>query len=258
MTETRELCFGAAPFLNSAPLIEGMAAEKGVRVVLDVPSRLSDRVLAGSADAALVPVVDYLFDDRFAMIDGIGVCADGAVRSVVLECRKPIAEARSVAADRASRTSNLLAQLLLRRRLGSDAKVFSEVDPEGADAAVIIGDAALQSKGRGAARYDLAEEWRAMTGLPFVFAVWVYRRGNDAADRLTRIAHESLARGERAAAEIARRAAPALGLSPEICAGYLTQCIYYRLTARERRAMDMFRRLVVEEDLAATAEGPHG
>ena len=40
-------------------------------------------------------------------------------------------------------------------------------------AAVIIGDRALENRNNYTYCYDLAEGWKALTGLPFVFALWV-------------------------------------------------------------------------------------
>ena len=43
------------------------------------------------------------------------------------------------------------------------------------DAALIIGDAALKADVGALFRYDLATEWCALTGKPFVFAFWGVR-----------------------------------------------------------------------------------
>ena len=57
-----------------------------------------------------------------------------------------------------------------------------------ADAAVLIGDAALratyEAPRRGLAVHDLGAAWRDWTGLPMVFAVWAARR--DFAERAAR------------------------------------------------------------------------
>ncbi len=58
------------------------------------------------------------------------------------------------------------------------------------DAALLIGDVALvegqirrEVAGRGKPYvFDLATEWRAWTGLPFVFAVWAARADRGAGD----------------------------------------------------------------------------
>jgi chorismate dehydratase len=43
-------------------------------------------------------------------------------------------------------------------------------------ASLIIGDRALRLNGKTSYRYDLAAAWKEMTGLPFVFAVWVSKK----------------------------------------------------------------------------------
>ena len=48
-----------------------------------------------------------------------------------------------------------------------------------ADAALLIGDDALRAKYKTSDSlyvYDLGREWKDLTGLPMVFAVWAIRR----------------------------------------------------------------------------------
>ena len=56
------------------------------------------------------------------------------------------------------------------------------------DAFLLIGDKVFDHEGLFAYSYDLAEEWRAQTGMPFAFAVWVARKGTsyEAIDALQR------------------------------------------------------------------------
>lgn len=243
--------FGASAFLNAAPLIEGMKARSDVALVHADPARLADEVRAGRLDAALVPVADVLFAPGLEMIDGIGVCADGEVRSVVLRCARPPEAVRTVAADPASRTSNLLVRLLLAERFGVEV----EVSPPGtsADAVVVIGDRALAEPPGAGGDVDLAAAWKEATGLPFVFAVWAHRAGRPDAEVLAGIARESLAEGRRALPAIAGRFAGPLGRPSAFCLEYLTRCVHYDVGPRERTAMAEFRRRIAARGLAPEA-----
>lgn len=236
--------FAASTYFNSAPLLEGMRERDDVVLLDDVPSALVKYIHDGRADACLLPVVDVLGDPELSMIDGLGVCADGAVRSVLLRCRRPLAEVRVVAADPESRTSNRLAQLLLRAHFGSDATVAgSATEP---DAVVTIGDRALTAEPGQYPDFDLAETWKKMTGLPFVFAVWAHRNDSPRSDELAGIAAESCRAGECVKDEIAARYSSRLSLPLPVCQDYLGSCVYHRVGDRERRAMREFARLLVD------------
>src|SRR5439155_847310 len=110
---------------------------------------------------------------------------DGPVRSVALFSRRTVGQldGRTVLLSASSRTSVALLELLC----GDVWKVrphFAEARAEAGDldaleglphdAVLVIGDAALLLAARHAYphRYDLGEEWKRWTGMPFVFAVW--------------------------------------------------------------------------------------
>ena len=149
--------FGAVSYLNAKPLIEGLAP-----LVLDTPAHLADRMEAGELDVALLPVAA---GERLGLprVGNLGIAAEGRVDSVLVFIRRgPV---RTIRLDPASRTSRILARVLYRERFGHDPEPV-ESD---ADAELVIGDAALEREGKS---IDLAEEWTAWTGLPFVFAAW--------------------------------------------------------------------------------------
>ena len=243
------LVFAAAPYLNAAPLVEGFLGCDDVRVINAAPADLGQPVMSGEADAGLLPIVDCLFSPELDMIDGIGVGANGPVGSVLLHCHKPLDDVRSVAADPNSSTSNLLAQLILRAHLGSDAIVYPGIDSAEADAEILIGDRALTSAPNSGPVYDLAEQWKQMTGLPFVFAVWALRRDNPRLKEIAAMAHASLGTGEAALEAIAERYAIQLELPIATCRQYLEQNIHYHVGDPERAAITRFKELLTEHDL---------
>src|SRR3569623_1372014 len=116
---------------------------------------------------------------------------------------------------------------------------FAEVvhdDIEGAahgtTGALVSGDAGFAVAGRYPHVYDLGAEWKRMTGLPFVFALWAGRPDavDDAGIALLR---ESLRMGLAARAELARARAEAHGGPPALYERYLTENIHYRLGSEE-------------------------
>ena len=201
---------------------------------------LSDRV-----EAALVPVIDYLGHPDTRMIEGLGICADGDVTSVLLQCRRPLREVRTVQPDPESRTSNVLAQVLLRNHFRTGGAVTRLRGAAAAEARVCIGDRALCSP-PAMETYDLAGEWKNMTGLPFVFAVWVVRRSCPNIEEISRTLRSAKERGCRSLGTLAQRMAERLNLPEDRCRNYLSRRLHYDLGTREQQAIDLFRQLAAE------------
>jgi len=168
------------PYLNVAPIIHGLARDPRFSLERDVPSRVAERLHRGEIDLGMIPSIEYACGD-YAIVPGIAIGSHGPVRSVCLFHRRPLPELRRVALDTSSRTSVALLKILLHERLGRDPEylAMSPAVPElleAADGALVIGDPALYFEGE-ADRLDLGQEWRARTGLPFVFAFWAGRPG---------------------------------------------------------------------------------
>ena len=236
--------FASVPYANAAPLTHFLCdLHPGVRVTCAPPSELAGVLGRGEADAALVPVADFLATDDLKMLGGLGICADGEVQSVLLRCRGPIRQVRVVATDPASRTSNALAQVLLEEHFGLSVRMTPPVAEEPADAAVVIGDRALRMP-PAANDHDLSALWKEMTSLPFVFAVWACRREHSEADVLARIACEARTRGADALDELAEIHAERLDLPVATCRQYLGSIIRYDVGPDELRAMDLFKGLL--------------
>jgi chorismate dehydratase len=173
---------GAVGFLNARPLTWALDRTPGVwQIRYDVPSVCSARLHAGEVDLGLVPSIDYAQAD-YRLVPGVGICSRGAVSSVALYARRPVAELQRIAIDTSSRTSVALLRVLCRHRFGIDPE-FVPHPPDLAtmvrdhDAGLLIGDPAFEADPSplGVSKLDLGEEWTAMTGLPFVYAAWAGR-----------------------------------------------------------------------------------
>ena len=113
------------------------------------------------------------------------------------------------------------------------------------DAALVIGNLALAMSGHFAHEHDLGREWWRLTGLPFVFAVWVVRPGADVGD-LPVVLRRALRLGVAHLDLIAEDAGRTLGLDPALCLHYLRKMIRYKLTERAWRGMARFHKMCVE------------
>ena len=226
---------GAVSYLNTRPLVEGLAGRSDVALRFDVPARCADLVEAGDVDLGLVPIIEYARHDDYAVVPDVSIASVGAVDSVALFTRKPIAQVRSIALDTSSRTSAGLTRLLCARHWGI-APAFVQAAPDiramlaTADAALLIGDPALflDPAAVDAEKIDLGLAWRAMTGLPFVWAVWAGRAGA-ASPAVCRLLYETRLRGVAAVDAIARRERPDDPAAQAVVARYLRETITYGL-----------------------------
>ncbi|WP_030208787.1 menaquinone biosynthetic enzyme MqnA/MqnD family protein [Streptomyces bikiniensis] len=183
---------GHIQFLNCLPLYWGLARTGtllDLELTKDTPEKLSERLVRGDLDIGPVTLVEFLrnADDLVALPD-IAVGCDGPVMSCVIVSQRPLEEldGARVALGSTSRTSVRLAQLLLAERYGVSPDYYTcppdlGVMMQEAEAAVLIGDAALRASLHDAPRlglqvHDLGLMWKEWTGLPFVFAVWAVRK----------------------------------------------------------------------------------
>jgi chorismate dehydratase len=247
---------GAVNYLNTKPLIhdlEGLAPQ--AELVLDVPSRLADRLAAGELDVALIPVIEYFRAGSYSVVPDIAIASRGPVLSVTLFSRVPWPAVRRVALDAGSRTSAALTQILLRRRYGAHPEVVPlplerAAEDADADAVLLIGDRAMRACLPGFAHaYDLGQEWYDWTGLPFVYAVWAVRPGADLGGVALALA-EAKRRGRAQAGPIAYREAPRLGLDAGFCRRYLQTLLSFDLGPRELAGLHHYYALACELGLA--------
>jgi len=234
--------FAAPAYANSEPLAQFIPViSPGSRVLREIPSQLLAPLLAGTIDAALIPIAAIFANPSLMAIGNVGICAKNKVRSVLLRCNRPIDQIRTVCLDPASRTSNALALILLEKFWKLSVQIVS--NPEEADANVVIGDRALCEAPAPGGDYDLATAWNQMTGLPFVFAVWVTRRDHADPEGLSNVIHAAKQAGQAVIPGIAHQQAIKLGLSEAAFLEYFTDCIHYPIGPQERQAMELFREM---------------
>jgi len=214
-----------------------------------IPSRCAEQLKAGSADIGIIPVAAYTVIPDLVIVPDVAIAAKNKVRSILLVSKVPIDKIRSVATDDSSRTSAALVEIYLRKFVGADPG-FTRQKPslkemlQWHDAALLIGDPALQARTDGYFVYDLAEEWKRWTGRPFVFAFWAVRKaalvGRAAEPDIAQVFQQSRDNGLQHIPEIAADWAPRLGLSPALIAEYLTENVDYTLDADNLEGLRLF------------------
>jgi chorismate dehydratase len=242
-------------YLNARPLIDGLAAD--CELIQAVPAECWRLVMEGAADAGLVPALGLGEEDGLAAVPGIAIGSAGPVRSVLVAARRPLAECTSVAIDRSSRTSVVLLKLILRHRYGVTPR-FATMEPDVHrmlavhDAALLIGDPALDLAAGPASSFaidDLGAEWRAWTGLPFVYAVWAGREARITPELVTRLT-AARDRGLSRIDALARAGAPDPATA-ERNRRYLEEDIRFTLGPDERAGLVHFLRLAADDGLLA-------
>lgn len=238
----------AVHFLNTLPLVWGFLhtpGELGLCLEMASPAECAERLRRGDADLGLVPVAE-IARQGLPVLPGTCISSDGPVRSILLVSRKPWAEVKSLSADWNSRTSVVLAQIVLWERFGVRPQVAAhapslEAMLAEADAALLIGDAALQVEPASLpyAVLDLGEEWQRLTGLPMVFAAWA---GPAAAQSpwLEGALRESLGFGVENLDDIVEQEAARHGVGQDLARSYLSENIRFLLGDHEMAGMREF------------------
>ena len=251
---------GVVDYLNSRPLAWSFRRpprSTGVPPLEPVylpPSGVAEGLAEGTLDIGLVPSIELQRIPGLTMVPGLCVAATREVRSVLLVRRGPVEEIRTVALDENSRTSAALVRILLGRRYGLEPEYRQappEVDAmlEQTDAALVIGDPALVVDRDRHQVSDLAAEWRAWTGLPFVFAVWAVAPGVGFRVELAEFFAGSLDRAERDMTELVREAALELGLPVAALETYLTENLSFRLGEPELAGLRLYHERAAEMGL---------
>jgi chorismate dehydratase len=166
---------GSVSYLNAKPLIHGLDRQPDLDVQLDVPARLLDGLASQRFDVALLPVIDYqrLPDLRIVPSGGIG--CDGAALTVRIFSPLPIQQITTLACDIESHTSVALARIILSRQYGIAPNLIDLAQPTGG-AMLLIGDKVVTHEPPAMPhQLDLGAAWKELTGMPFVFALWIAR-----------------------------------------------------------------------------------
>lgn len=195
---TNGLKIGCVPYLNAEPLIwplENGQMQHGFEIIREVPSELVKKIGNGKLDCALASSVAALDYPALIPVPNIAIASRGAAASVLLFHNDPIGDLETIWLDPASRTSNMLVQILMDRAshnvcefINPEINAAPEIDQLPMKTGrLLIGDMALRvSNGADAATNytDLGELWKEKTGHPITFARWFARNGDIAAELL--------------------------------------------------------------------------
>ena len=255
---------GRIGYINCAPVYG--AIDRGVvqlpagsELVTGTPAELNDLLVAGELGVSVISAIEYARHAKeLVLLPDLAISCDGPVRSVALFAKQPVGRlgGSTVLLSASSRTSVALLELLCRdvwkiTPKFADARAEAQdLDALAAlphDAVLVIGDAALALAARGTYphRYDLGEEWKRWTGLPFVFAVWAAGRAADQGivSRVHKTLLASRAWGLAHLDALAQDAARATGVAVAACREYFAGLDYALSYKHIAGLTDFFRRL---------------
>jgi chorismate dehydratase len=244
-------------FLNAVPLFWGLQ-HGPLSAVFELqhllPSKCADALRESAVEGAILPSIEYQRMGGLKIVPGLAIASQGPVRSVLLISRVPIEEIGSLALDTSSRTSVCLVQIILRRHYRLQPRLEHCAPPlsymlQGRDAALIIGDPALASDFPGLHVYDMADEWRDMTGLPFVFAIWTVRGEAASQEDWASVLRQSLGYSMEHLNEIAQYETKRTGFPISLIHSYLTENIDFTLGEKNLEGLRTFYRLAHEAGL---------
>jgi chorismate dehydratase len=262
-------------YLNTAPLVWGFTngpLRGKYELSFTVPSLCAEALRTGAVDIAIIPAIEYQRIPGLVILPDLAIASKNRVRSLLIVSKGPIDRARSIALDASSRSTQALTRILCDRRW-KIAPEFFEMPPDPAamlqraSAALLIGDPALRVSlateacarrgeageqvcapssmglaGAGIADdatlhvYDVVEQWRKLTNLPAVLAVWAARR-SVATPEVSDDFQSSLKFGRTHLPEISKQAAVELRLPANKLQRYLTENIDFTLDEENLRGL---------------------
>jgi chorismate dehydratase len=269
----KKLRISVVQYLNTAPLVHGFVYGplKGkYELSFTIPSKCADDLRDGRAEVAIIPAIEYQRIENLVMLPDLAIAARRRVRSLLIVSRKPIQEVTSIALDRSSRSTQALTRILCAEHWHiapqcSEETLSTPSMLEHSDAALLIGDPALRlaisiakyatlgadgelmcnadKAGINATGtlhiYDVVQEWRRLSGLPAVLAVWAARRESITPEVAADFA-ASKAYGLAHLEEISEAAADDLGLPAEELLTYLRENIDYSLSGDNLAGLELY------------------
>jgi chorismate dehydratase len=211
---------------------------------LDIPSLCAEKLKSNKVDIGLAPVAIIPELKKYFIIPDFCIGANGQVMTVMLYSDVSLKGIKNIFLDYQSRTSVMLVQILAKywwkiSPFWTQATKGYEEKIKGTTAGVIIGDRNFSLSRKFKYVYDLSEEWKNFTGLPFVFACWIANKELDenVATDLYRSFRFGLENRDKIAKELKDQ------FDQEMIRNYLNNCINYSFDKPKHAAMNLFLKL---------------
>lgn len=175
---------GITDALALAPLTYGLKRQPlpdNIRLNAGTLKENAKKLREGEIEIALISPLDYaLSKETWHIVPGIGLASTGKAKHVQLFFKKDLKEIQTIAVDQNASGEDVLLKIVMREKYEQSPEyIYMPANMDTmlgqADAALIVGDAALSYYNDYPTRIDLNEEWLDLTGLPFVYALWMGR-----------------------------------------------------------------------------------
>jgi len=178
----KKIRLGIVNYLNTLPLAYGLKLTPiadEIELIEDTPAALAELLRLNKIDLGLIPVAAIPDLEEYHIVGDYCIGTETEVATVCLFSEVPLNEIKKVYLDYQSRTSVDLLKWLMKEYWGIYPELVQAKDDSyrkeiaGTTAGLVIGDRAFEQRKISTFIYDLASEWRSITGLPFVFAIWI-------------------------------------------------------------------------------------
>lgn len=168
-------------YLNSTPFVYGLQHHElspMFDISMDYPAESARKLIADEVDISLIPIGALIDMPRYQIVSDYCIGAVGKVNTVKIFSEVPLQEVENLFLDYQSRTSVLLAKLLIEKHWNFKMNYLNgypgyQKEIVGKTAGLVIGDRAIRLLGKFKYEYDLSEAWYQWQKRPFVFATWV-------------------------------------------------------------------------------------
>lgn len=249
------------------------------------PSTLNRMLRNGEIDISPSSSIEYLrYQNKYTIIEGHSISSKGPIGSILLFSRRPIERLNGMTAltSTQSESSVALLDIIFKKFYKIECYLRPTDEPfelvvNEAEAYLLIGDDALKAKKTVTSYklqvtskdhtknsslvtrhssliyiYDLGELWYKNTGLPFIFALWIVRKGcctekTELFERFTGDLNMAKALAMKDLTKIAEELRPlllsrhSLFITEEELISYW-KGISYDFTDEHRRGLELFRR----------------
>ena len=254
---------GHIDFINCLPLSYAWQKDTGgLEIVRNVPSYLNQAVTENRLDVSPVSSIIYARNsEKLLVLPDVSISADGALQSIMLVSRRPLNDLKQakIALTAKSATSHCLLKIVMAQAYQAEPEYFitarSLADGvlEEAEAVLLIGDDALHAyhhRSGDLHYYDIGDEWKKMTGLMMVYALWVVNRDFASANpaetaRIAALIKAGFAFGLRNLKVAAEEFSPSSDFTSEQLIEYIG-LLNYQLTPQHQTALLTYYQLAYE------------
>ena len=181
--------------LYCSPVFFGLSDEPEFECIIDLVVKNAIKMRGHGLDAAFLSPIDYARESSdYCIVPNVAVSSWTPTDSIVLHFKEGLHTVKTLVVSLSSTSEVVLASILLSERFDLRPKFIPLVGSleqmlKSADAALLVGNAALEQSDSHRNKLDLVEEWLDMTDLPYVHGFWCVRESTMSAGHVAALCH---------------------------------------------------------------------